>query len=336
MSSLDNGLASTEAGLPQAYGSGTKRQHDDLDEADETESSPTHKKQRVVDNTFEDIWNFDNLDDPAFFLGPCNLNIPELNNGQFVVGSDGMEIPYTLDLQPHNYPDPDDVNTNTNSIYDAAADNLVLAPEPAIDLPEQLQSLNTGGGEGYDWPPPNWDGVLHHPIWDYIVDPMLEAQSFGPDTVFVDENGVPCFTDSSPVPPQETAAAPEDAKVQAEQTGEIGALDEAQFNPDLYLSSYLASYTNSSDGQKTKASSLTSSDSAPFDVEEDQNPLFGQMSFQEMFYDASFQPETWAVQAEFHSVETGNLPVNGAANNYPLQYLEPSACHDGDQTQVEE
>ncbi|KAJ4402726.1 hypothetical protein N0V85_005240 [Neurospora sp. IMI 360204] len=325
MNTPDEELAATETGSSTGPTRGTKRQHDESDEGDETENSQIHKRQRVDDEIISaGIQSEENLDEPSSSI-EHHLDTTEPDSDQPALDSDETERTLTISRRVGDDPELEKDTPDTES-HEGEANPTVLPPDPATEYTNQAEPNHTGEWEERDWTTLTTEELFSNPAWDYTLDPLFEPQPFDPAPWFPDDSLMIC--------PKESDA--ESAGVQAEHSGGVEVLEDDPFSPDATFSSLFMDSHHNLESQTTEFTFLSSPGCAAPSVQGHQSPSSEQTSFQTSNSSAVFELELWRFTEASNDVGIGELHDDGPASNYLLQHLEPSAGQDGDEIQVKE
>lgn len=331
MNSADDELCATETRSSTGPTGATKRQHDDLDRTDDTETNQARKRQRFL--TSEVVQDLEHLDEQTPLVDPHHdINEPNTSTHPPAIGSNEAQTTLTPTLRVDGCPEPEEDVPNSES-HDEEANPTVLLPDLAIDYTNQAQPNNTGHWEERDWTTLTIEELFSNPDWDYMLDPLFEPQPFEPTQWFADDDPVLCPTTPYPLPPESDAAI---EGLQADDTEGVGIFDEHLFSPDMTSSSWLMSGRNSLESQTTELTALSSPVCVAPSVEGLQSPSSEEISLQTSYSNAFFEPELWQSTAAYDNAGIGEFQDNGPASNFPLQDPKPSIDQDANEIQVEE
>ncbi|EAA33596.1 hypothetical protein NCU08570 [Neurospora crassa OR74A] len=334
MNSADDELCATETKSSTGPTGTTKRQHDDLDGTDDTETNRARKRQRLHDDIISEVvQELENLDEQAFIVEPHHdINEPNTSSHQPAIVSDETENAITHKLRVDNDPEPKE-DTPKSKSHDEEGNPTVELPDLTTDHTNQAEQKNTGDWEDRDWTTLTIEELFSNPDWDYMLDPLFEPQPFEPTQWFADDDPVLCPTTPYPLPPDSDAAI---AGLETNDTECVGIFDEHFFSPDMTSSSWLTSGRNSLESQTTELTALSSPVCVVSIVESHQSPSSEEISLQKSYSNAIFVPELWQSTAAYDNVGTGEFQDDGPASNFPLQEPKPSVARDDDEIQVKE
>ncbi|KAL0472828.1 hypothetical protein QR685DRAFT_568988 [Neurospora intermedia] len=334
MNSAGDELCPTETRSSTGPTGATKRQHDDLDGTDDTETNRARKRQRLHDDIISEVVQEpENFNEQASIVEPHqDITEPNASTHQSSLSGDETKTTLTPSLSVDGCPEPEEDVPNSES-HDEEATPTLLLPDLAIDYTNQAEPNNIGDWEERDWTTLTIEELFSNPDWDYMLDPFFEPQPFEPTQWFADDDPVLCPTTPYPLPPESDAAI---EGLQADDTEGVGIFDEHLFSPDMTSSSWLTSGRNSLESQTTELTGLSSPVGVTPGVEGHQSPSSEEIFLQTSYSNAFFEPELWQSTAEYDNMGTGELQDNGPARNFLLQDPKPSIDQDGNEIQVKE
>ncbi|KHE86538.1 hypothetical protein GE21DRAFT_5060 [Neurospora crassa] len=333
MNSADDELCATETKSSTGLTGATKRQHDDLDGTDDTETNRARKRQRLHDDIISEVVQEpENFNEQPSIVDPQDISEPNTSSHPLSIVSDETENTFTHRLQVYGGPEPEGDVPNSESLEEEA-NPAVSLPDVATDHAEQAEPENTSDWEELDWTTLTIEELFSNPDWDYMLDPLFEPQPFEPTQWFADDDPVLCPTTPYPLPPDSDAAI---AGLETNDTECVGIFDEHLFSPDMTSSSWLTSGRNSLESQTTELTALSSPVCVVSTVEGHQSPSSEEISLQKSYSNVIFVPELWQSTAAYDNVGTGEFQDDGPASNFALQEPKPSVARDDDEIQVKE
>ncbi|KAK3495326.1 uncharacterized protein B0T23DRAFT_441089 [Neurospora hispaniola] len=334
MNSAGDELCATETRSSAGPTGATKRQHDDLDGTDDTETNRARKRQRFHDDIISEVVQEpENFNEQASIVEPHqDITEPNTSSHQPAIVSDETENTFTNRLRVDDVPEPEE-DTPRSESHDEEENPTFLLPDSATNHANQADPNNTGDWEERDWTTLTIEELFSNPDWDYMLDPLFEPQPFEPMQWFADDDPVLCPTTPYPLPPDSDATI---AGLEANDTKGVEIFDEHLFSPDMTSSSWLMSGRNSLESQTTELTVLSSPVCVAPTVEGHQSPSSEEVSLQTSYSNAFFEPELWQSTAAYDNEGTGEFQDNGPASNYALQDPKPSIDQDDNEIQVKE